>query len=94
MNLTDVYVVDIGRKRKKRVGRGPGSGHGKTSTRGHKGQRSRRGYSMRTTFEGGQTPLFRHLPNRPPSKTSSLKTPIRASDYSRAGRLASRLGRG
>lgn len=64
MNLTDVYAVDIGRKRRKRVGRGPGSGHGKTSTRGHKGQRSRRGYSMRTTFEGGQTPLFRRLPKR------------------------------
>ena len=64
MNLTDIYAVDIGRKKKKRVGRGPGSGHGKTSTRGHKGQKSRKGYSMRATFEGGQTPLFRHLPKR------------------------------
>ena len=64
MNLTDIYAVDIGRKKKKRVGRGPGSGHGKTSTRGHKGQKARKGYSMRATFEGGQTPLFRHLPKR------------------------------
>lgn len=64
MNLTDVYSVDIGRKKKKRVGRGPGSGHGKTSTRGHKGQKARKGYTMRATFEGGQTPLFRRLPKR------------------------------
>ena len=64
MNLTDIYAVDIGRKRRKRVGRGPGSGHGKTSTRGHKGQRARKGYSMRITFEGGQTPFFRRLPKR------------------------------
>lgn len=64
MNLTDVYAVDLGRKKKKRVGRGPGSGHGKTSTRGHKGQKARKGYTMRATFEGGQTPLFRRLPKR------------------------------
>ena len=64
MNLTDVYSVDIGRRKKKRVGRGPGSGHGKTSTRGHKGQKARKGYTMRPTFEGGQTPLFRRLPKR------------------------------
>jgi large subunit ribosomal protein L15 len=64
MNLTDVYSIDIGRKKKKRIGRGPGSGHGKTSTRGHKGQKARKGYTMRSTFEGGQTPLFRRLPKR------------------------------
>lgn len=64
MNLTDIYAVDIGRKKKKRIGRGPGSGHGKTATRGHKGQKARKGYTMRGTFEGGQTPLFRHLPKR------------------------------
>jgi len=51
-------------KRKKRVGRGPGSGHGKTSTRGHKGQKSRSGYSGRAGFEGGQMPLQRRLPKR------------------------------
>jgi large subunit ribosomal protein L15 len=51
-------------KNKKRVGRGPGSGHGKTSTRGHKGQKSRSGYSGRPGFEGGQMPLQRRLPKR------------------------------
>ena len=48
-------------KRSKRVGRGPCSGHGKTSGRGHKGQMARSGGGVRPTFEGGQTPLFRHL---------------------------------
>lgn len=51
-------------KRKKRVGRGPGSGHGKTATRGNKGQKSRSGYSGRPGFEGGQMPLQRRLPKR------------------------------
>ena len=51
-------------KNKKRVGRGPGSGHGKTSARGHKGQKSRSGYSGRPGFEGGQMPLQRRLPKR------------------------------
>ena len=49
---------------KKRVGRGPGSGHGKTSSRGEKGQKSRSGYSQRIGFEGGQMPLVRRLPKR------------------------------
>ena len=52
------------RKKSKRVGRGPGSGLGKTAGRGHKGQRSRSGYSMRPNFEGGQMPLNRRLPKR------------------------------
>lgn len=51
-------------KKPKRVGRGPGSGHGKTATRGHKGQKSRSGYSQRSGFEGGQMPLYRRLPKR------------------------------
>lgn len=51
-------------KSKKRVGRGPGSGHGKTSTRGNKGQKSRSGYSRMRGFEGGQMPLHRRLPKR------------------------------
>jgi len=50
--------------RPKRVGRGPGSGHGKTATRGHKGQKSRSGFSLRPGFEGGQMPLIRRLPKR------------------------------
>ncbi|MCF6284296.1 MAG: 50S ribosomal protein L15 [Candidatus Hydrogenedentes bacterium] len=52
------------KKKRKRVGRGPGSGHGKTSCRGQKGQKSRAGYSRRLSFEGGQMPLHRRLPKR------------------------------
>jgi large subunit ribosomal protein L15 len=51
-------------KRVKRVGRGPGSGRGKTSTRGHKGQKARAGGGVRPGFEGGQMPLQRRLPKR------------------------------
>ena len=51
-------------KRKKRVGCGPGSGHGKTSTRGNKGQHSRTGSGHRRGFEGGQNPLYRRIPKR------------------------------
>jgi len=54
---------DVGsRRKKKRVGRGRASGHGKTSTRGHNGQGQRSGEAKRFGFEGGQTPLFRRLP--------------------------------
>jgi large subunit ribosomal protein L15 len=49
---------------KKRVGRGPGSGHGKTATRGSKGAKSRSGFRVRRGFEGGQTPLHRRVPKR------------------------------
>jgi large subunit ribosomal protein L15 len=49
-------------KARKRIGRGQGSGHGKTAGRGHKGQKSRAGYSRRHVYEGGQMPLFRKLP--------------------------------
>jgi len=49
---------------RKRVGRGPGSGHGKTAARGHKGSKSRAGYGVRPGFEGGQMPLQRRLPKR------------------------------
>lgn len=52
------------KKRRKRVGFGIGSGHGKTSTRGQKGQNSRSGVSQRRGWEGGQTPLYRRLPKR------------------------------
>lgn len=51
-------------KRRKLVGRGTGSGHGKTSTRGHKGQRSRAGRDFYMGFEGGQSPLIRRIPKR------------------------------
>ena len=52
------------RRNRKRVGRGPGSGTGKTSGRGHKGQKARAGYSRRRGFEGGQMPLSRRVPKR------------------------------
>ena len=52
------------RHAQKRVGRGPGSGHGKTASRGEKGQKSRSGYSSKLGFEGGQMPLHRRLPKR------------------------------
>jgi large subunit ribosomal protein L15 len=51
-------------KNRKRIGRGPGSGHGKTSTKGHKGQKARSGGSIKAGFEGGQMPLQRRLPKR------------------------------
>lgn len=50
--------------RPKRVGRGHGSGHGKTSCRGHKGQKAREGLDIKPTFEGGQTPIIRRVPKR------------------------------
>jgi len=52
------------RKKKKRVGRGPGSGMGRTSSRGEKGQKARKGASIRLGFEGGQTPLYRRIPKK------------------------------
>ncbi len=51
-------------KKPKRIGRGRGSGHGKTSTKGHKGQRARSGFHQRPAFEGGQTPIHQKFPKR------------------------------
>ena len=64
MQIGDLPKIPGARHRKKRVGRGIGSGHGKTSTRGQKGQRSRTGSGKRPGFEGGRTPLIRLLPKR------------------------------
>ncbi|MGC1276140.1 MAG: 50S ribosomal protein L15 [Planctomycetaceae bacterium] len=64
MILDDVHRGITKHKTAKRIGRGPGSGHGKTSGRGHKGFFSRSGSSRRTGFEGGQTPLFRRIAKR------------------------------
>lgn len=64
LGIHNIGAPEGANKKKKRVGRGPGSGHGKTSTRGHKGQKSRSGYSGRPGFEGGQMPLQRRLPKR------------------------------
>ena len=56
--------LEASTKARKRIGRGPGSGNGKTSGKGHKGQNARSGGGVRPGFEGGQTPLFRRLPKR------------------------------
>ncbi len=64
MNQTDVNKGAGPRKYRKRVGRGPGSGSGKTAGRGMRGYRCRSGASVPLTYEGGQMPLFRRLPKR------------------------------
>lgn len=64
MELHTLRPADGARHRRKRVGRGAGSGHGKTSGRGHKGQQARSGYKRKAAFEGGQMPLNRRLPKR------------------------------
>jgi large subunit ribosomal protein L15 len=64
MNLSNIHAPKKATTKRKRVGRGMGSGMGKTSTRGHKGQRSRTGSRMIRGFEGGQMPLHRRMPKR------------------------------
>lgn len=64
LSLNNLKPAEGATHKKKRVGRGPGSGLGKTSGRGNKGQKSRSGYSSKRGFEGGQMPLHRRLPKR------------------------------
>ena len=64
MKMSELKPAHGAVKRRKIVGKGPGSGHGKTATRGHKGQNSRTGGGVRLGFEGGQTPIYRKLPIR------------------------------
>jgi large subunit ribosomal protein L15 len=64
MIIHDVHQGIVGHKPRKRIGRGCGSGHGKTSGRGHKGQGSRRGSAVKLNFEGGQMPLMRTIAKR------------------------------
>jgi large subunit ribosomal protein L15 len=64
MRLHDLAPAEGSTKKSKRVGRGIGSGRGKTSTRGHKGQNARSGGGVRPGFEGGQMPLYRRIPKR------------------------------
>jgi len=64
MELHDLHPAKGAKKTRKRIGRGPGSGTGKTAGKGHKGQKSRSGYSRRYGFEGGQMPLVRRIPKR------------------------------
>ncbi len=64
MNLSNIHAPKKATEERKRVGRGMGSGMGKTSTRGHKGQHSRSGSRLIRGFEGGQMPLHRRMPKR------------------------------
>ncbi|MFT4415739.1 50S ribosomal protein L15 [Fredinandcohnia humi] len=64
MKLHELKPAEGSRKTRNRVGRGTGSGNGKTSGKGHKGQNARSGGGVRPGFEGGQTPLFQRLPKR------------------------------
>lgn len=64
MRLDELRPAPGARTGRKRVGRGPGSGHGKTSTKGHKGHKARSGGGKAGGFEGGQMPLYRRLPKR------------------------------
>lgn len=64
MQLNSIKPAFGASKDRKRIGRGPGSGHGKTATKGHKGQKARSGGSIKPGFEGGQMPMQRRLPKR------------------------------
>ena len=64
MKISELRPKKGARKKEKRIGRGPGSGHGKTSTKGHKGQAARSGGTKAPGFEGGQQPLIRRVPKR------------------------------
>ena len=64
MQIHDVNTDVQTYKKRKRVGRGIGSGHGKTASKGHKGHSSRQGFKLSPLFEGGQTPLIRRIPKR------------------------------
>jgi large subunit ribosomal protein L15 len=64
MRLEDLRPAAGSTRKRKRIGRGPGSGHGKTSGKGHKGLNARSGGGVRPGFEGGQMPLYRRLPKR------------------------------
>ncbi|MCB8963507.1 MAG: 50S ribosomal protein L15 [Bacteroidales bacterium] len=71
MKLSNLQPAEGSTHKDKRIGRGPGSGHGGTSTRGHKGAQSRSGYSRKIGFEGGQMPIQRRIPK------SGFKNPFR-----------------
>jgi large subunit ribosomal protein L15 len=64
MDLNSLKPAEGSTKNRKRIGRGVGSGHGKTATKGHKGQKARSGGSVKAGFEGGQMPMQRRLPKR------------------------------
>ena len=73
MNLSELRPAEGSKKKSFRVGRGHGSGNGKTAGRGHKGQKARSGGGVRPGFEGGQMPLYRRLPKRGFTNRNSLE---------------------
>jgi large subunit ribosomal protein L15 len=86
MKLNELKSPKGARKRKRRIGRGQGSGHGKTSGRGHKGQKSRSGGGVPPWFEGGQMPLARRLPIKGfKNPTRKVYEVINVSDVERSG---------
>ena len=86
MNLNNLQPAFGSKQAKRRVGRGIGSGLGKTAGRGHKGQKSRAGGFHRIGFEGGQMPLQRRLPNRGFKSPSALtRAEVRLSDLDKLG---------
>jgi large subunit ribosomal protein L15 len=89
-NLSNLRAPKQANSNKKRVGRGMGSGMGKTSARGHKGQRSRSGSHMMRGFEGGQMPLHRRLPKR--GFTNVFRTEYSVINLSRIAELHEELG--
>ena len=89
-NLSNLRAPKKANENKKRVGRGMGSGMGKTSTRGHKGQGSRSGSSLMRGFEGGQMPLHRRLPKR--GFTNIFRTEYTVINLTRIADLAAERG--
>jgi len=94
MNLSNLKPAKGSTKDRKRIGRGTGSGYGGTSTRGHKGAKSRSGYSRKTGFEGGQMPIQRRLPkfgfkniNRVEYKAVNLSTLQELADAKNLSRI-------
>ena len=94
MNLSSLKPAEGSTKTRKRIGRGPGSGLGGTSTRGHKGAKSRSGYSKKIGFEGGQMPIQRRLPkfgfkniNRVEYKAINLETLQRMAEATQLAKI-------
>ena len=86
MDLSNIQPAPGSVKHNKRIGRGPGSGKGGTSTRGLKGAKSRSGYKHKIGFEGGQMPLQRRLPKRGfKSLAAQTRAEVRLSDLDRLG---------
>ncbi len=90
MRLHELSPAKGSKQARKRIGRGPGSGIGKTSGRGEKGQKSRSGYSRRDGFEGGQMPLIRRVPKR--GFTNIFKTEYAVVNLSQLAELEGDIG--